>query len=57
MDVMGSGISNKMNAQQEREELERIEKNYKPRGTHTLGIMFDSKRPTKKTSEADVPAV
>lgn len=50
MDKMGSGIGNKMNAEQERKVNEDVIKNYKPRGTHTLGPIFGSKHGEKKTS-------
>lgn len=35
----GTGISNRT-SKWEREDYERIIKNWKPRGTHTLGIIF-----------------
>lgn len=50
MDKIGSGISNKMTAEQEAKVIEDINKNYKPRGTHTLGPLFASNRGKKKTS-------
>jgi hypothetical protein len=43
----GTGISNKWNVEQERADHERIIKNYKPRGTHTLGPVFGSKHGEK----------
>lgn len=56
----GTGIGSKWTAQQEREDYERIIKNWKPRGTHTLGLIFSSKRGEKiiersKDKEADSP--
>jgi hypothetical protein len=47
---MGTGIGSKWTAAQEREDYERIIKNYKPRGTHTLGALYGSKHGAKKTS-------
>jgi hypothetical protein len=44
----GTGIGNKWTAKLEREDYERIIKNYRPRGTHTLGNMFRNN--PKKTS-------
>jgi len=51
MDEIGSGIGNRMTAEQERKVNEDVIKNYKPRGTHTLGPLFGSKRGKKITSE------
>lgn len=42
----GTGIG-KMTAQQEQEDFDKIMKNWKPRGTHTLGIIFSSKKGEK----------
>jgi hypothetical protein len=50
MDKMGSGIGNKLTAEQERKVVEDVIKNYKPRGTHTLGPLFSSKHGAKKNS-------
>lgn len=47
MDKIGSGIGQKMTAEQERKVVEDIIKNYRPRGTHSLGPIFGSKRGKK----------
>jgi hypothetical protein len=49
MDKIGSGIG-RWTAEQERNDFERIMKNYKPRGTHTLGPLYGTKHGAKKTS-------
>jgi len=51
MDNIGSGIGNKMTAEQERKINEDVIKNYRPRGTHTLGPIFGSKRGKKIIEE------
>lgn len=47
----GTGIGNKWTAEEEKADLDRIMKNDKPRGTHTLGAVFGQKHGAKKTSE------
>ena len=47
----GTGLGNKLTGKQEREDFERIMKNYRPRGLRTLGKEFETK---EKKSEKNV---
>ena len=51
----GTGIGNRWTAKQEREDYERIMKNWRPRGLRTLGREFSTKdgRKEKKGDSSD----